>query len=83
MANVLDVPAGPSYPRPTLTYSTLPDLSKPFFVDAAQRSYKHQYSNIYFVRLVELRPVVEKRAQESWGGIKGKLDASRASVLKH
>ncbi len=30
-------------------------------MDPEHRSYKHQYSNIYFVRLVELRPVVEER----------------------
>lgn len=59
--------------RPTTSFSSLPQLSKPFLLDPTARSYRHQYSNIYFVRLVELRPIVEERAKERWGGIRGEL----------
>lgn len=58
--------------RPTVAYSSLPELTAPFLIDAAHRSYKHQYSNIYFVRLVELRPVVEQRAEKRWENVRGR-----------
>jgi len=69
------LPSSPTGPprRPTTSFSTLPQLSKPFLLDPEARSYRHQYSNIYFVRLVELRPIVEDRAQERWGGVRGQL----------
>lgn len=71
MAALLPEPAqGPSR-RPTTSYSLIPELSKPFILDPASRSYKHQYSNIYFVRLVELRPIVEVKAQERWAHVRG------------
>ncbi|KAG6909452.1 hypothetical protein DXG01_000437 [Tephrocybe rancida] len=35
------------------------------------KSYKHQYSNIYFVRLRLLRKFVEERALERWGNRQG------------
>ncbi|ORY25755.1 DNA polymerase alpha/epsilon subunit B-domain-containing protein [Naematelia encephala] len=72
MADLLPEPPSVSLTRPTTTYSSLPELSKPFLIDAAHRSYKHQYSNIYFVRLVELRPIVEERAKEKWSSVRGK-----------
>jgi DNA polymerase delta subunit 2 len=71
MATELSIPE--TYPpqRPPTTYSSLSELSKPFLIDPSSRSYKHQYANIYFVRLVELRPIVEERAGERWGGVRG------------
>lgn len=57
--------------RPATSYSSLSELSKPFLIDPSSRSYKHQYANIYFVRLVELRPIVEERAGERWKNVKG------------
>lgn len=30
-----------------------------------------EYANIYFVRLVEQRPTVEKKATEKWKDVKG------------
>lgn len=67
----LPEPISASSKRPVVPYSSLPELSKPFYIDPAQRSYRHQYANIYFVRLVELRPVVEQRAAERWAGVRG------------
>lgn len=59
--------------RPVVDYSTIPELSNKFVIDPKQRSYKHQYSNIYFVRLVELRPMVEERAAKRWSKVRGGL----------
>ncbi|WWC85235.1 uncharacterized protein L201_000096 [Kwoniella dendrophila CBS 6074] len=58
--------------RPVTSFSNLTELSKPFILDSNSRSYKYQYANIYFVRLVELRPIVEERAQERWKNVRGK-----------
>lgn len=33
-----------------------------------QKKYTQQYSDMYFLRLTELKPVVEKLAYESWEG---------------
>jgi DNA polymerase delta subunit 2 len=67
--------------RPSVKYSSLSELSRPFLIDPSQRSYKHQYANIYFVRLVELRPIVEERAGERWGGVRGKIQHLPRKVL--
>ena len=63
--------------RSTASFSTLPELSKPFHLDPTARSYTHQYSNIYFVRLVELRPVVEDRAERRWNEVRGERASSK------
>src|ERR1700722_2704084 len=43
----------------------------PFLITAANKSYKHQYANIYFVRLRILRRLVEERARERWKDVAG------------
>lgn len=73
MATDITFEAGEPPKRPVVAYSSLPQLSSPFFIDPALRSYKHQYSNIYFVRLVELRPIVEEHAEKRWANVKGEL----------
>ncbi|KAJ7581047.1 DNA polymerase alpha/epsilon subunit B-domain-containing protein [Mycena floridula] len=42
-----------------------------FILGAKHRTYKHQYSNIYFVRLRILRQLVEQAAERRWHHIKG------------
>lgn len=69
--------------RPTTSYSALPELSKSFLLDPAQRSYRHQYANIYFVRLVELRPIVEQEAQERWKSVRGESNATYLSSYQY
>lgn len=59
--------------RPVVPYSPLHELSAPFLIDPSKRSYKHQYSNIYFVRLVELRPMVEAEAKRKWKKVRGRI----------
>lgn len=71
MATELPAPSQVPSQRPTTAYSSLSELSKPFLIDPSSRSYKHQYANVYFVRLVELRPIVEQRAAERWKNVKG------------
>lgn len=71
MATVLPEPQEMPSIRPTPSYDPLAGLSKPFTIDPASRSYKHQYANIYFVRLVEQRPTVEEKATEKWKDVKG------------
>jgi hypothetical protein len=71
MASDIKYEEGEPPHRPVVAYSSLPELSSKFMIDAAQRSYKHQYSNIYFVRLVELRPKVEERAAKRWANVRG------------
>lgn len=67
-----------SSPVPTDTPSRIsttilpPDSQTPnFIIDAHQKSYRHQYSNIYYIRLHHLRPVVEEHAREKWSEIEG------------
>ena len=71
MAMELSVPEGEGIKRPAAPYSSLSKLSGPFLIDPSTRSYKHQYSNMYFVRLVQLRPIVEERGGERWEGVRG------------
>ena len=62
----------PSTPltRPSTTTLAPPDDAS-FLIKAADKSYKHQYSNIYFVRLRALRQQVEQRAKRRWNEVAG------------
>ncbi|KAF8964036.1 DNA polymerase subunit delta-2 [Flammula alnicola] len=40
-----------------------------FLIGPSKKSYKHQYSNIYFIRLRLLKEFVEGHARRRWGGI--------------
>ncbi|WVQ78160.1 hypothetical protein IAT38_000241 [Cryptococcus sp. DSM 104549] len=71
MAQPLPDPEATAITRPNPSFSHLTEFSKPFLLDPSTRSYKHQYANIYFVRLVELRPTVEERARERWKSVQG------------
>ncbi|KAF9232150.1 DNA polymerase alpha/epsilon subunit B-domain-containing protein [Melanogaster broomeanus] len=42
-----------------------------FIIDAKNKSYKHQYSNIYFTRLTMLKKPVFERAMARWKDLKG------------
>ncbi|KII88950.1 hypothetical protein PLICRDRAFT_159910 [Plicaturopsis crispa FD-325 SS-3] len=68
----------PSLPVPTdapsrLTTAVLPPTEKTpsYLITAANKSYKHQYANIYFLRLRILREFVEERARRLWKGVAG------------
>jgi DNA polymerase delta subunit 2 len=64
--------AGPSK-RAQADYATLPLLNQPFLLnDALTRTYKAQYSNIYFQRLLQLRAIVAEAAKRRWDHVQGK-----------
>ncbi|KAI0670601.1 DNA polymerase alpha/epsilon subunit B-domain-containing protein [Trametes maxima] len=62
----------PSTPltRPSSTVIPPPENAS-FIIRPADKSYKHQYSNIYFVRLRALRQYVEQRAKRRWNEVAG------------
>ena len=51
----------------------LTHLTPSFTVKSGDRSFKHQYANIYFVRLRLLRELIEKEAVKKWAHFPGKL----------
>ncbi|KAH9951352.1 DNA polymerase alpha/epsilon subunit B-domain-containing protein [Amylocystis lapponica] len=63
----------PSIPLARPAISVLPSSRKTpsFQIVAADKSYKHQYANIYYARLQVLRPFVEHRARRQWKEIAG------------
>ncbi|THU99957.1 hypothetical protein K435DRAFT_719350 [Dendrothele bispora CBS 962.96] len=66
----LPVPSDPSTSKRALT-AVLPDNFPSFRIEKAHRSYKHQYSNIYFIRLRLLRKFVEESAKRRWADVPG------------
>lgn len=54
------------YPTITRTASTYNPLHTFNLAKGAQKHYQQQYADMYFVRLAELKPVVETIAQEAW-----------------
>jgi hypothetical protein len=56
--------------------SVLPptDTTPSFIIGASQKTYKHQYSNIYFLRLRMLKDLVIKSAQKKWQRLAGEHD---------
>ncbi|GJJ12480.1 hypothetical protein Clacol_006722 [Clathrus columnatus] len=49
-------------------------LSEPFpsfLLGSSNKSFRHQYANIYFIRLQRLRGFVERNATERWKNVKG------------
>ncbi|KAJ7489934.1 DNA polymerase alpha/epsilon subunit B-domain-containing protein [Mycena galericulata] len=61
-----------SLSRPLTTILPPTDETPSFLITNANKSYKHQYANIYFIRLRILRDVVEQKASQRWQGIEGK-----------
>ncbi|KAJ7632395.1 DNA polymerase alpha/epsilon subunit B-domain-containing protein [Roridomyces roridus] len=64
-------PTDPSLSRPLTTVLPPADSTPSFLITAADKSYKHQYANIYFIRLRNLRDLVEEKARQRWHGIDG------------
>ncbi|KAF5367199.1 hypothetical protein D9758_003926 [Tetrapyrgos nigripes] len=65
-----DSKSASSSKKTSSTSTDLPNLPS-FRIDKAHRSYKHQYSNIYFVRLRILRQYVEESAKKRWADVPG------------
>jgi hypothetical protein len=52
--------------RASTTVIPLPESAPNFLIQKSNKSYKYQYSNIYFLRLQSLRRSVEEAALEKW-----------------
>lgn len=64
--------------RTHIPYKPLAALNDPFVLnDVATRNYKTQYANIYFTRLLKLRPIVAKVALERWSETPGQSGRER------
>ncbi|KAF8589945.1 hypothetical protein K439DRAFT_1382479 [Ramaria rubella] len=70
MLDAISIPSSP-LKRPTSKVSAPPDSLPSFILGPANRSYKHQYANIYFIRLRKLRGFVEENARERWQRVNG------------
>jgi len=57
--------------RPPSVLQPLTEDTPSFIIDANNKSYRHQYANIYFLRLRLLRKLVEKEAVRRWQGLAG------------
>ncbi|KAI0255404.1 DNA polymerase alpha/epsilon subunit B-domain-containing protein [Lactifluus subvellereus] len=66
------------------TVLPLADSTPSFTIKSINKSFKHQYANIYFVRLRFLRAFVEKEATKKWKNVPGspKLVPRVLDVLK-
>ncbi|KAF8892645.1 DNA polymerase alpha/epsilon subunit B-domain-containing protein [Infundibulicybe gibba] len=70
MASIDPLPIPPISARSTT--AVLPPGDAPSFrINTTNRSYKHQYANIYFLRLKALRAFVEERARTHWKDVAG------------
>ncbi|KAH9854008.1 DNA polymerase alpha/epsilon subunit B-domain-containing protein [Lenzites betulinus] len=69
---IVEKMSAPSAPltRPSTTILPVAEDAS-FSIKSADKSYKHQYSNIYFVRLRALRQHVEQRAKGRWNEVAG------------
>ncbi|KIJ69512.1 hypothetical protein HYDPIDRAFT_24347 [Hydnomerulius pinastri MD-312] len=72
-AALAEIPT-PSTPLTRCTSTLLPATANApsFIIDAKNKSYKHQYSNIYFTRLAMLKKPVLERAKAKWKDLPGK-----------
>ncbi|KDR73479.1 hypothetical protein GALMADRAFT_141966 [Galerina marginata CBS 339.88] len=65
------IPLPPTLSRPS-TIIVAPDPKTPsFLIGPSRKSYKHQYSNIYFIRLRLLRDAVVSRSHRKWMDVAG------------
>lgn len=67
---------GPTYERPSTHVVELPEGIPSYEIDDAKKTYKHQYSNIYYMRLQLLRSFVQTRAKAKWKDVAGLWFAS-------
>ncbi|KZV65840.1 hypothetical protein PENSPDRAFT_111792 [Peniophora sp. CONT] len=66
----LPVPSEPLV-RAASVVLPLTENTPSFTLDAQNKSFKHQYANIYFLRLRLLRTYVEKQAEKKWHDLAG------------
>ncbi|KAI0262892.1 hypothetical protein BC834DRAFT_889496 [Gloeopeniophorella convolvens] len=68
--DAIPVPPTPISRLPTVILPST-DSTPSFTINAINKSFKHQYANIYFVRLRLLRTFVEKEALRKWRTVAG------------
>ncbi|KAK0228301.1 DNA polymerase alpha/epsilon subunit B-domain-containing protein [Armillaria fumosa] len=66
----LPIPTTPH--RSTTCVLDATDATPSFRISDTDKSYKYQYSNIYFTRLSELRKPIEEKALKRWANVDGK-----------
>src|ERR1700733_2768458 len=71
MNNINRIPVPANLARSTLESSALHTGASSFVLGQQNRSYKHQFSNLYFVRLRQLRVFVEENAARKWKDFDG------------
>ncbi|KAF9466421.1 DNA polymerase alpha/epsilon subunit B-domain-containing protein [Collybia nuda] len=71
MTSIEQLPVPPIPPRASTTVLPPSESTASFLITKGNRSYKHQYANIYFIRLRMLRNFVEARAHKRWKDIEG------------
>ncbi|EJD02090.1 uncharacterized protein FOMMEDRAFT_109238 [Fomitiporia mediterranea MF3/22] len=81
------LPIPESVSRAENTHINLPNETPSFLLGENHKSYRHQFSNIYFARLTLLKNIVEKKAKERWKGLSGSpplvprvLDVAKSQV---
>ena len=60
-----------TYERPSTYVVELQEGIPSYEIDEAKKTYKHQYSNIYYMRLQLLRSFVQTRAKAKWKDVAG------------
>lgn len=71
----------PTYARP-FTYAVEPQEGIPSYeIDDAKKTYKYQYSNIYYMRLQLLRSFVQTRAKARWKDVAGSSPRSQTAAI--
>ncbi|ESK85888.1 DNA polymerase subunit delta-2 [Moniliophthora roreri MCA 2997] len=71
MEKISPLPKSSSSKRAVTQVLTPTELTTSFVIVPAQKTYKHQYSNIYFTRLRHFRDLVEQRARKRWEDLDG------------
>ncbi|RDB24115.1 DNA polymerase subunit delta-2 [Hypsizygus marmoreus] len=71
MPSIDALPTASTHTRAVTAVLPSADDACSFLINRANKSYKHQYANIYFVRLRLLRQFVEARAHQRWKNVDG------------
>ncbi|KAF8201472.1 DNA polymerase alpha/epsilon subunit B-domain-containing protein [Pholiota molesta] len=71
MLNYLRSALPPTLSRPSTVVLPPGPKTPSFLIGPSQKSYRHQYSNIYFIRLRLLRGFVEEHARRRWETLAG------------
>ncbi|KAJ3830402.1 DNA polymerase alpha/epsilon subunit B-domain-containing protein [Lentinula raphanica] len=73
MVNIASLPIPDTQlERAKTTITPLSSQNSSFIIDSRNKSYKFQYSNIYFLRLSALRGFVQENAVRQWSNLPGK-----------